>query len=57
MTSAARRWTRPWPNWKKSAPAWRTKLVLPGPKLDGASLHELMESERVTVSAGVAHLL
>jgi fatty-acyl-CoA synthase len=29
------------------------KLVLPGPKLDGASLYELMESERVTVSAGV----
>ncbi|HEY2681986.1 MAG TPA: long-chain-fatty-acid--CoA ligase [Steroidobacteraceae bacterium] len=30
-----------------------TKLVLPGPKLDGASLYELMERERVTVSAGV----
>jgi fatty-acyl-CoA synthase len=29
------------------------KLVLPGPKLDGAALHELMESEQVTVSAGV----
>ncbi|HEX4857803.1 MAG TPA: 3-(methylthio)propionyl-CoA ligase [Usitatibacteraceae bacterium] len=29
------------------------KLVLPGPALDGASLYELMESERVTVSAGV----
>ena len=29
------------------------RLVLPGPKLDGASLYELMESERVTVSAGV----
>ncbi|HZH27136.1 MAG TPA: 3-(methylthio)propionyl-CoA ligase [Azospirillaceae bacterium] len=29
------------------------KLVLPGPKLDGASLHELMETEEVTVSAGV----
>ena len=29
------------------------KLVLPGPKLDGASLCELMEAERVTVSAGV----
>jgi 3-(methylthio)propionyl---CoA ligase len=27
--------------------------VLPGPKLDGASLYELMESERVTISAGV----
>jgi fatty-acyl-CoA synthase len=29
------------------------KLVLPGPKLDGQSLYELMESEGVTVSAGV----
>jgi len=29
------------------------KLVLPGPKLDGASLYELMESEKVTLSAGV----
>lgn len=29
------------------------KLVLPGPKLDGASLYELMEAESVTVSAGV----
>ena len=29
------------------------KLVLPGPKLDGASLYELMESEQVTVAAGV----
>jgi fatty-acyl-CoA synthase len=30
-----------------------TKLVLPGPRLDGAGLYELMESERVTISAGV----
>lgn len=29
------------------------KLVLPGPHLDGKSLHELFESERVTFSAGV----
>jgi 3-(methylthio)propionyl---CoA ligase len=29
------------------------KLVLPGPRLDGAALYELMESERVTMSAGV----
>jgi fatty-acyl-CoA synthase len=29
------------------------KLVFPGPFLDGKSLHELFESERVTVSAGV----
>ena len=36
-----------------AAPVAGTKLVLPGPKLDGASLYELMESERVTVSAGV----
>lgn len=30
-----------------------TKLVLPGPHLDGASLFELMEVERVTKSLGV----
>jgi fatty-acyl-CoA synthase len=29
------------------------KLVLPGPALDGRSLHELFESEKVTLSAGV----
>jgi fatty-acyl-CoA synthase len=29
------------------------KLVLPGPRLDGAALYELMEAEQVTVSAGV----
>jgi len=29
------------------------KLVFPGPHLDGKSLHELFETERVTVSAGV----
>ena len=29
------------------------KLVLPGPRLDGAGLYELMETEGVTVSAGV----
>ena len=29
------------------------KLVFPGPGLDGKSLHDLFESERVTVSAGV----
>jgi fatty-acyl-CoA synthase len=29
------------------------KLVMPGPQLDGASLHELFEAEEVTVSAGV----
>jgi fatty-acyl-CoA synthase len=29
------------------------RLVFPGPALDGASLHALIESERVTLSAGV----
>jgi 3-(methylthio)propionyl---CoA ligase len=29
------------------------KLVFPGPALDGKSLHDLIESERVTMSAGV----
>jgi 3-(methylthio)propionyl---CoA ligase len=29
------------------------KLVFPGPGLDGKSLHELFESEKVTLSAGV----
>ena len=29
------------------------KLVLPGPRLDCAALYEMMETERVTVSAGV----
>ncbi|NBQ07385.1 MAG: long-chain fatty acid--CoA ligase [Betaproteobacteria bacterium] len=36
-----------------AAPVAGAKLVLPGPKLDGASLYELMESEKVTISAGV----
>lgn len=36
-----------------SAPMAGAKLVLPGPKLDGQSLYELMESEGVTISAGV----
>ena len=30
-----------------------TRLVLPGPKLDGESVFELLESERVTMTAGV----
>jgi acyl-CoA synthetase (AMP-forming)/AMP-acid ligase II len=29
------------------------KLVLPGPRLDGTGLYDMMESEQVTVSAGV----
>jgi acyl-CoA synthetase (AMP-forming)/AMP-acid ligase II len=36
-----------------AAPMWGAKLVLPGPRLDGASLHELFEAEGVTLSAGV----
>jgi fatty-acyl-CoA synthase len=36
-----------------SAPAVGAKLVLPGPKLDGASVYELLESEQVTYSSGV----
>lgn len=36
-----------------SAPAVGAKLVLPGPKLDGASIRELLEGEAVTFSAGV----
>ncbi|MDO8699895.1 MAG: long-chain-fatty-acid--CoA ligase [Rhodoferax sp.] len=36
-----------------AAPMSGAKLVLPGPRLDGASLYELMETEKVTVSAGV----
>ncbi len=36
-----------------SAPMVGAKLVLPGQKLDGASLHELVETEGVTYSAGV----
>ena len=36
-----------------SAPMFGAKLVLPGPKLDGESLHELIETEKVTKSFGV----
>jgi acyl-CoA synthetase (AMP-forming)/AMP-acid ligase II len=36
-----------------SAPLTGAKLVMPGPKLDGASLCDLMESEAVTLTAGV----
>jgi 3-(methylthio)propionyl---CoA ligase len=35
------------------APACGSKLVFPGPALDGASLYQLFEGEGVTVSAGV----
>ncbi|MFM2043810.1 MAG: medium-chain-fatty-acid--CoA ligase [Pseudomonadota bacterium] len=36
-----------------AAPIVGAKLVFPGPKLDGRSVFELMEEERVTVSSGV----
>jgi acyl-CoA synthetase (AMP-forming)/AMP-acid ligase II len=36
-----------------SAPITGAKLVFPGPHLDGKSLYELFESEKVTFSAGV----
>ncbi len=36
-----------------AAPAVGAKLVLPGPKLDGASIHELLETEGVTMSCAV----
>src|SRR5258706_6023136 len=36
-----------------SVPLVGAKLVLPGPHLDGKSLYELFETERVTFSAGV----
>lgn len=36
-----------------SAPLVGAKLVFPGPKLDGESIHDLFEQEAVTYSAGV----
>ena len=36
-----------------AAPAIGAKLVFPGPHLDGKSLYELLESEKVSFSAGV----
>ncbi len=36
-----------------SAPMMGSKFVLPGMRLDGASLYELMETEKVTIAAGV----
>jgi fatty-acyl-CoA synthase len=36
-----------------SAPMAGAALVLPGPKLDGASVHELLDRERVTITAAV----
>ena len=39
-----------------AAPMAGAKLVLPGPKLDGASLYELIVGERVTFTAAVPTL-
>ncbi len=36
-----------------AGPICGTKLVFPGPKLDGASIYELLDKEQVTLSAGV----
>jgi fatty-acyl-CoA synthase len=36
-----------------SAPMMGSKLVMPGALLDGASIHQLLEQEAVTISAGV----
>ncbi|MEY3596863.1 MAG: hypothetical protein RL543_816, partial [Pseudomonadota bacterium] len=36
-----------------SAPMVGAALVMPGPKLDGASVHSLLEDEAVTMSAAV----
>ncbi|MFZ5735113.1 MAG: fatty-acid--CoA ligase [Pseudomonadota bacterium] len=36
-----------------SAPSMGTKLVMPGAKLDGASVYELLSTEKVTYTAGV----
>jgi 3-(methylthio)propionyl---CoA ligase len=36
-----------------AAPICGTTLVFPGPKLDGASIYELLDQEKVTLSAGV----
>ena len=36
-----------------TAPLTGSKLVMPGPKLDGASIYELLDSEKVTMTAAV----
>src|SRR6187455_1355051 len=36
-----------------AGPICGSKLVFPGPKLDGASIYELLDKEQVTLSAGV----
>src|SRR5438876_3518843 len=35
-----------------AGPICGIKLVFPGPKLDGASIYELLDKEKVTMSAG-----
>jgi fatty-acyl-CoA synthase len=37
----------------QSAPMTGAKLVMPGPKMDGASIYELLDTEKVTFSAAV----
>lgn len=37
----------------QSAPMSGATMVMPGPKMDGASIHELLETERVSMSAAV----
>lgn len=37
----------------QSAPMIGAKLVMPGPKMDGASIYELLDSEKVTFTAAV----
>ena len=39
-----------------ACPLSGTAMVMPGPRLDGASLHDLIEGEGVTLSAGVPTL-
>src|ERR1700759_5721646 len=34
-----------------------TKLEMPGPKIDGASVYELLDTEKVTYTAGVPTVL
>lgn len=40
-------------SWPFTAPMAGASLVLPGARLDGASLHELIEAHQVTISGGV----
>ena len=37
----------------QSAPMIGAKLVMPGSKMDGASIYELLDTEKVTFSAAV----